>query len=91
MNRYSTYYKLLLTASGFQRKLLPTVTFSVERHTVTYHVCAVGGTQDAAGNPKDVFLYNKAHLKANVQLPEPEDIPVPHADGKHMHLTRRVN
>ena len=39
-------------------------------------------SQDTAGNPKDVFLYNKAHLKANVQLPEPEDIAVPQADGK---------
>ena len=48
-------------------------------------------TQDAAGNPKDVFLYNKAHLKANVQLPEPEDIPVPHADGKRMHPIRPAN
>ena len=45
------------------------------------HPCLVK-LQDTAGNPKDVFLYNKAHLKANVQLPEPEDIAVPQADGK---------
>ena len=38
--------------------------------------------QDAAGKPKDVFLYNKAHLKSNLQLPQAEDVAVPQADGK---------
>lgn len=66
-------------------KLLRTIPILVTCYTVNDHVL-LGTIQDAAGNPKDVFLYNKAHLKANVQLPEPEDIAVPHANGKLLRL-----
>lgn len=38
--------------------------------------------QDDLGNHKDVFLYNKAHLRQNVALPAPEATSLPRADGK---------
>ena len=32
-------------------------------------------------NHKDVFLYNKAHLRQNVTMPLPEAATLPRADG----------